>query len=151
MKSDYRNPNPVLSGKKLGFFYSILTLWESSAEKKVVNNFKSTEIKSFLNKRDSRNVTILSVQTDRNNKRKLSCNCRYTLYVKDTKDNIGLSLLYHLRNAFAHNDIKLSDCGNIIHITHIYKGTLKLKTTIPFGVLKELIETIRGQHQLSAK
>ena len=146
MKQDNRNPQPVLSGAKLDFFYSILTLWESGEANKVIKNFNSSEIKRFLARRDSHGVEILFFKTDPNKK---NPNSKYELFVKDTKRNNGLSLLYHLRNAFAHNDIQLTNNGNDIVINHSWNGVLKLKTTLPFKVLRELVETIRGQHLLT--
>ena len=148
MKQDTKNPNPVLNGAKLEFFYGILSLWESGEENKVIKNFKTKEIKRFLARRDSNGVIILFLSTDKNKKCE---NCKYKLYINDTKNNIGLSLLYHLRNAFAHNDIQLSDQDRLININLVWKGVLKLKTKIPFIVLKELIETIRGQHNLTSE
>lgn len=142
MNLDTRNPFPVLTGAKLELFYSILTLWESGKQPKVVNNFKSMAVKRFLAKRDSHGKTVLTISTD---KTKKCVGCKYILYLNDSKQNKGLSLLYHLRNAFAHNDITLSNQGQLIHINHVWKGVLKLKTIISFKVLKELIETIRGQ------
>lgn len=141
MKQDNRNHNPVLSGTKLEFFYGILTLWESAKSPKVVNNFKSAEVKQFLSQTDSRGIVKLLVTADQNKK---CTGCRYSLYVNDSKKNIGLSLLYHLRNAFAHNNIELCDQRHLIIINHIWKGKTKLQTKIPFSILKELIETIRG-------
>lgn len=146
MKVGNKSPIPVLSGVKLEFFYSILTLWESGEKNKVVKNFKSAEIKRFLARSGPRGVTILHFTTDKNKRRQ---DCKYELYVLDSKDNQGMSLLYHLRNAFAHNDIQLCNNGNDIFIHHTWGGTLKLKTTMSFKVLKELIETIRGQHNLT--
>lgn len=99
-------------------------------------------VKRFLAKRDSHGKTVLTISTD---KTKKCVGCKYILYLNDSKQNKGLSLLYHLRNAFAHNDITLSNQGQLIHINHVWKGVLKLKTIISFKVLKELIETIRGQ------
>ena len=91
MKQDTKNPNPVLNGAKLEFFYGILSLWESGEENKVIKNFKTKEIKRFLARRDSNGVIILFLSTDKNKKCE---NCKYKLYINDTKNNIGLSLLY---------------------------------------------------------
>lgn len=146
MKIDTRNYQPVLTGAKLEFFYSILTLWESAVSNKVVKQFTSAEIKRFLGKVDSHGNRILYFNTDIN---KRCPNCKYELYLKDTKRNLGLSLLYHLRNAFAHNNIELAGNGNIIKIQHNYKNTLTIKTTISFKILKELVETLRGLHNLT--
>jgi|GEM_PF-3084946 hypothetical protein len=146
MKPDNRNPQPILREDKLAFFYAILTLWESGEDNKVVKNFGSREIKRFLEKRDSNGSQILFFKTDINKK---CFNCKYEIYVKDSKRNYGMSLLYHLRNAFAHNDIQLDNEKRIIRIHHTWKNSVRLKTTIPFKVLKELVETIRGQHNLT--
>lgn len=146
MKTDTRMSTPVLSGTKLMFFYGILTLWESPVEDKVVKNFSSSEIKRFLARRDSRGKLILFLTTDPN---KSDSNHNHELFLKDSKQNQGLSLLYHLRNAFAHNDIQLSNDGEQVIINHSWKGILKLKTKVRFKILKELIETIRGQHNLT--
>lgn len=146
MEAGNKSPIPVLSGAKLEFFYSILTLWESGEKNKVVKNFSSAEITRFLSQTDSRGITILHFTTDKNKRRH---DCKYELYLLNSKRNIGMSLLYHLRNAFAHNDIQLCNNGNDIFINHTWGETLKLKTTISFKVLKELIETIRGLHNLT--
>ncbi len=37
----------------------------------------------------------------------------------------------------------------MVCIENYWKGKLKLKTRLPFSVLKELIETIRGMHNLT--
>ena len=146
MKQDTRNPKPILSGTKLEFFYSILTLWESGKENKVIKKFTSAEIKKILARTDPHGVNILSFSTHRNKK---NYNSKYELYIKDSKNNQGLSLLYHLRNAFAHNNITLSNNGRNVHIQHVCKDVLKLKTKIPFTILKELIETICEKHNLT--
>lgn len=146
MKTDTRSSTPVLSGPRLDFFYAILTLWESPEENKVIKDFNSTEVKRFLERKDSHGRLYLSYTHDL---KKSLPNHRYQLYLKNSKNNLGLSLIYHLRNAFAHNDINLSNNGNLIIINHEWKNVLKLKTTIPFKILKELIETIRGQHNLT--
>lgn len=143
MKAHYKSSKPVLQYGKLDFFYSILTLWESDDEPKVVKNFSSSEIKQFL-ACSKRGHKILSVTTDKNK----ICDSIYEIYVNKTKDTIGLSLLYHLRNAFAHNDIQLVD-NKIIIIHHEWQGITRLKTRIPFDILKGLIETMRGKHNLS--
>lgn len=142
---DKRNPVPVLSGARLQFFYGILTLWESNARNKVINDFRSKEVNKFLSRTDSNGLKILSLSTD---KKKTNLNCRYRIYLLDTKSNLGLSLLYHLRNAFAHNDIKLVKYNKktCISIHHVWKGTTRLETIVPFKVLKELIDIIRGIH-----
>lgn len=145
MKVDSRNPKPVLNQQKLNFFYSILTLWESDAVK-TVKKFNSAEIKRFLARTDYHNVKILQFYTKINAKPDGS---KYRLYINDTKHNLGLSLLYHLRNAFAHNNIEVIDTRKeMIRIELIWKGSLKIRTTIPFSILKELIETIWGLHNL---
>lgn len=146
MKADTRSPKPVISGAILEFFYSILTLWESGVKDKVVKDFKSAEINRFLSRTDSRGASFLHFTTDKN---KRVGNCKYELYVLNSKSNYGMSLLYHLRNAFAHNDIQVRNGGTDIFIEHSWKGVLKLKTTISFKVLQELIETIRGMHNLT--
>lgn len=146
MKTDTRSSTPVLVGNKLAFFYSILTLWESPDNNKVVKDFNSSEIKRFLNHPESSGKKLLYITHNIN---KTDYNCKYFLYVNNSKKNIGLSLLYHLRNSFAHNDIQLSDNGMTIVIHHEYNGVLKLKTKIPYKVLKYLIETIRGKHNLT--
>lgn len=145
METDNRTSKPVLSGTKLIFFYSILTLWESPEKNKVVKDFKSSEVKRFLARKDARRKQLIFIKTDIN---KCDYNHKYEIYLLDSKNNKGLSLLYHLRNAFAHNDIQLSN-NNDIRIVHYWKGVLKLKTKIPFKILKELVETIRGQHNLT--
>lgn len=146
MKTATKNSKPVLFGTKLTFFYGILTLWESSEENKVVKNFKSSEINRFLDRRDSKGKRVLFIKTDLN---KNDLNHKYELYLKDSKKNQGLSLLYHLRNAFAHNDIQLSNDGREVLINHEWKGVCKLKTRISYKVLKELVETLRGEHNLT--
>ncbi len=146
MKTENKSSKPVLSGIKLEFFYSILTLWESGEKNKVIKDFKSAEVKRFLARLDSRGVRVLFLNTDINKK---DFNHKYELYFTNPKGNQGLSLLYHLRNAFAHNDIQLIDNSNIF-INHIWSGTLRLKARISFKVLKEFVETIRGQHNLTS-
>lgn len=146
MKTDTRSPVPSLSGAKLAFFYGILTLWESGEQNKVIKNFNSSEIHRFLSRLDSNKKRILCIKTDLNEK---SPECKYELYLRNTKKNIGLSLLYHLRNAFAHNCIQQINNGQIIYIENYWRGKLNLKTRIPFPILKELIETIQGKHNLS--
>lgn len=146
MKVDTRSPVPTLTGAKLEFFYGILTLWESPEQNKVIKDFKSSEIKRFLGQLDRKGNLVLFLKTDINT----NCpNCKYELYVNNTKNNTGLSLLYHLRNAFAHNKIQILENGNMVCIENYWKGKLKLKTRLPFSVLKELIETIRGMHNLT--
>ena len=146
MKAAYKPSIPVLSGSKLEFFYSILTLWESDDENKVVKDFKSSEIKRFLARKNSQGKRILFITPDSN---RYDDSCTYRLFVDAGKYGQAKSILYHLRNAFAHNDISLSHKGSIIEIEHTWQGKLKLKTSIPFNVLKELVETIRGEHNLT--
>lgn len=147
MKVDNRNSKPELEDEKLAFFYSILTLWESGEENKVVKNFKSSEIKRFLDRRTNNGNKILFFTCDPNRIKKNE-DAVYTLYVKDTKRNRGLSLLYHLRNAFAHNYINWIESDGMIIIDYKWQDDLKLKTKIPFSILKNLIETIWGKHNL---
>lgn len=146
MKNATKSSIPVLSGKILTFFYKVLTIWESSEEKKVIKDFNSSEIRRFLIRKDSRGKQILFFSTDLN---KTDFNHKYALYLRNSKKSKGLSLLYQLRNAFAHNDILISNDGKQIIINHEWKGVCKLKTKIPFTVLKELVETIRGEHNLT--
>lgn len=145
MKVDNRSSKPILSGSLLDFFYGILTLWESPEENKVLKDFNSAEIKRFLAREDNKGMKTLFFTSDANKK---DYNHKYELFVKNSRNNQGLSLLYHLRNAFAHNDIQMIN-GKDIYIRHEWNGILKLKTTISFKVLKEFIETIRGEHNLT--
>lgn len=149
MKQNTRSSKPALTGKKLDFFYSILTLWESNDPSKVVKDFRSTEIKRFLSQIDSKKRKVLFFTTDP--KAKDRCSCKYSLYIVNSKDSQAMSLLYHLRNAFAHNDISVLTNRELIFIEHRWKNELRLKAFISFKVLKELIETIRGEHNVSDK
>lgn len=147
MRQKYRSPKPILKDTKLEFFYSILTLWESEVVNKVVKDFRSVEVKSVLSKTDSSKRRQLLFSTEFNDKHKV--NTKYELIVRDTKGSQAMSLLYHLRNAFAHNDIVVLENNSTIFIEHRWKGELKLKANISFNLLKLLIETIRGEHNLS--
>lgn len=146
MKIARKSSTPILSGEKLEFFYSILVRWESSEEPKVIKNFSSAEIKRLLARADSQGKKVLYLSIDPNKK---DFNHKYELYLKNSKRNIGESLLYHLRNAFAHNDIQLIPGKNEVFINHEWGGGVKLKATISYKVFKELVETMVGKHNLS--
>lgn len=137
---DRRNPVPVLTGSKLKFFYEILTLWESGVQNKVVNNFKSKKVKRFLARTDSNGIRILSFKLKLNEQHS---NCKYEISISDVKHNYGLSLLYHLRNAFAHNNIRLNDKGEIC-IDHKWQGSWRIKARVSSEVLKEFIDILTG-------
>lgn len=137
---DRRNPVPVLTESKLEFFYGILTLWESGVRNKVVNNFKSKKVKRFLARKDSKGVAILSFKSNVNEQHS---NCKYELSISDVKHNYGLSLLYHLRNAFAHNTIRLNGKGEIC-IDHKWQSSWRIKARVSSEVLKEFIDILTG-------
>jgi len=148
MKTDTRNPVPSLPDVQLRFFYGILTLWESGVEDKVKKNFTTKEIKSFLARKDSNGNPVLVIDTEKRRKGKLALSeLRYI----NTKSNKGLSLLYHLRNAFAHNRIVLDLNSRILHIRNEYNGAVKMEGRIAFDVLKEFVETLQGKHDFPVK
>lgn len=144
MKGDSRLPYPVLKDEKLDFFYNILTLCESPKKPKVVNNFNSAEIRQLKNKKDRKGHPILRF-SDISDKSSLQLS---EIRFRDVKRNKGLSILWHLRHAFAHNRINLSEDGEVLHIENKYREVVKFKAMIAYDVLKELIETLLGQHSV---
>lgn len=144
MKGDSRLPYPVLKDEKLDFFYSILTLCESPKKPKIVNNFNSAEIKQLKNKKDKKGYPILRI-SDIGDKTPLQLS---EIRFRDVKRNKGLSILWHLRHAFAHNRINLNENGRVLYIENRYRGVVKLKAMIAYDVLKELIEILIGQHNV---
>ncbi|MBD5355516.1 MAG: hypothetical protein HDR88_00680 [Bacteroides sp.] len=147
MKGDSRSPIPILKEDKLNFFYSILTLWESGKEPKIIKNFTTAEIIRFKDKRDKNGHLILTF-SDFNKKDSLQLS---EIRFNNVKNNKGLSILYHLRNAFAHNLIFLENNGRILHIENEYRGKKQLQALIAYDVLKELIEILLGKHNLSGQ
>lgn len=145
MKGDSRPPTPILKNEKLDFFYSILTLWESGKEPKIVKNSNSKEIRRFKKRRDKKGHMILTF-SDFNRKEPLHLS---EIRFRNVKDNQGMSILYHIRNAFAHNRIFLEKNKRILRIENEYKGQKNLQAIIAFDVLKELIETFLGKHNLT--
>ncbi|MDE6770649.1 MAG: hypothetical protein K2J78_13075 [Muribaculaceae bacterium] len=144
MKGDSRLPYPVLKDEKLDFFYSILTLCESPKKPKIVNNFNSAEIRQLKKKKDKKGHLTLRF-SDIGEKTPLQLS---EIRFRNVKGNKGLSILWHLRHAFAHNRINLSEDGEGLHIENEYRGEVKFKAMIAYDVLKELIETLLGQHNV---
>lgn len=141
MKGDPRLSYPVLKDEKLEFFYGILTLWESGKDPKIINNFKSEGVTQLKKRKDNKGHPILRF-SDFNDKNPLQLS---EIRFKDVKGNKGLSILSHLRHAFAHNRITVEENGRILHIKNEYRGDIKFNAVIAFDVLKDLMETLTKQ------
>lgn len=141
MKDDSRLPYPVLKDEKLAFFYSILTLWESGKKPKIINNFKSEAVSQLKKRKDNKGDFIIRFSDFKENDPLKPSEIRF----KDVKRNKGLSILSHLRHAFAHNRITLEENGRILHIKNEYGGVTKLQAIIAFDVLEELIDILIGK------
>ena len=154
INNSYRNLNPdvpLLDGNIVVFFYEILVNWELNKKSngdrlKDIKKFNSAEIKRFLNRVDSSgNKEIYLNKTPDDTEAYRASEIRFI----DSQKNKSLSLLYHLRNAFAHNDISYDIESNVININHFYKKKLRIKGSISFNLLLELVETIFGKYDMN--
>lgn len=136
-----RSSTPALKGKMLEFFYEIMVLCECDIKPYIANNFNSPIIKDYLLSKDRKNNPILVISSNIYDDRPL----RISELRFKKGNNIGISLLYNLRNAFAHNRITIEKDTEILVIENYYGKRLMMRGRIKYKVLKEFIDLLLGR------
>lgn len=131
----------TLSEGQLIFFHKILTLCESGKNPKVVRDFRHIEVKQFRERKRQLQIEDIDTKNQQSSKS--------IILFRNDKGNQALSLLWHLRHAFAHNRILRDGNSQLLQIRNEYNGETKMKAIVQFCVLKELVEIILGEHNLT--
>lgn len=138
---DCRLSCSTLSEGQLKFFHKILAICESGKEPKVVRDFRYVEVKRFCERKRQLQIEDIDTKSQLNSKSKI--------LLRDDKGNKALSILWHLRHAFAHNRIIRNGNTQFLQIRNEHNGVVKMKANVQFGVLKELVEIFLGEHNLT--
>lgn len=141
-----RLPNSILETEHLRFFHKLIVAIENDKEMKdkIVKNFSNFEVKNIINK-GKQNIYSITI-----NPLDYPSQIGYDeLRFTDNKNNKAFSLLYHLRNAFAHNRVQLEEESMQLMFQDEYKKKINMVGKCNFLKLKYLVETILGEHNMT--
>ncbi len=141
-----RKSNSTLEDAHLRFFHKLIVAIENDKEikDKIVKNFSNLEVKNIINKGKQNSYSITINPLD------YPSHIGYDEFrFTDNKNNKAFSLLYHLRNAFAHNRVQLEKETLQLMFQDEYKKKINMVGKCNFLKLKYLVETILGEHNMT--
>lgn len=131
----------TLTPEQLNLFYQILIFCESDAINNADLRITNPALKPYwfnsINKNEGKGILLTYKNIDFD--AILDTN---EIKFTDTKSNVLKSLLYHLRNAFAHNRLFYDDKSKILCMEDTYSGGINMKGKVKMPYFHKFIDAV---------